>query len=184
MVRNVCASGFCTKMSPARGAAPCGRNASAPVRRSLSSSRAQSNATRAPTGQPSSAKRMAGCSTWSSPIVPCAPSSASHAETAPGMVTVCGEVFSSASMPRSSNQSMLAAAQARPEPFNATTLSVPPGAYRQKQSPPMPVDCGSITPSTAMAATAASSALPPSRSTSKATSVAAGTAVAAMPWVE
>ena len=61
-------------------------------------------------------------------MVPCAPSSLSQAETAPGMVTVWGEVFSSASMPRASNQSMLAAAQARPEPFSATMRSLPPGA--------------------------------------------------------
>ena len=100
------------------------------------------------------------------------------------MVTVCGEVLLSSVMPRSSNQSMLAAAAARPEPFSATTSSVPAGAYRQKQSPPMPVDCGSITPSTAQAATAASIALPPARSTSSAVSVAAGIAVAAMPCVE
>src|SRR5664279_3536091 len=51
----------------------------------------------------------------------------------------------------------------------------------QKQSPPMPVLCGSITPSTAVAATAASTALPPARSTSMAVSVANGCEVAAMP---
>ena len=47
----------------------------------------------------------------------------------------------------------------------------------------MPVDCGSITHNTAAAATAASSALPPLRSTSSAVSVAAGMDVAAMPWL-
>jgi hypothetical protein len=47
----------------------------------------------------------------------------------------------------------------------------------------MPVECGSITPSTATAATAASTALPPARSTSMAASVAAGIEVAAMPLV-
>src|SRR5471032_3181113 len=51
----------------------------------------------------------------------------------------------------------------------------------QKQSPPMPVLCGSTTPSTAVAATAASTALPPARSTSMAVSVASGWEVAAMP---
>src|SRR5664279_2299221 len=51
----------------------------------------------------------------------------------------------------------------------------------QKQSPPMPVLCGSMTPSTAVAATAASTALPPARSTSMAVSVASGWEVAAMP---
>ena len=115
--------------------------------------------------------------------MPCAASSVSHADTAPGTVTVCGEVFSSALMPRPSNQSIVAAAGARPEPLSAITRPSPAGAYKQKQSPPMPVDCGSITPSTATAATAASSALPPARSTSSAVSVAAGMLVAAMPWV-
>ena len=71
------------------------------------------------------------------------------------MVTLCADVFSSAEMPACSYQSMVAAAGARPEPFSAITFPVPAGAYKQKQSPPMPVDCGSITQSTAQAATAA-----------------------------
>src|ERR1051325_5148855 len=45
----------------------------------------------------------------------------------------------------------------------------------------MPVICGSITQSTATAVTAASTALPPERSTSIAASVANGCEVAAMP---
>ena len=117
-------------------------------------------------------------------MVPCAASNVSQADTAPGMVTACGDVLSSASMPRLSKKSIVAAAGALPEPLSAITLSVPPGAYRQKQSPPIPVACGSITPSTATAATAASSAFPPPRKTSSAVSVANGTAVAAMPCVE
>ena len=110
-------------------------------------------------------------------------SNVSHASTAPGTVTEWAEVLSSARIWRLSNQSMFAAAGARPEPFSACTLPVPAGAYRQKQSPPMPVDCGSITQSTATAATAASNALPPARSTSSAVKVAAGIDVAAIPWV-
>src|ERR1700734_2885747 len=42
----------------------------------------------------------------------------------------------------------------------------------------MPVDCGSITPSSAQAATAASAAVPPERSTSIAVSAASGCDVA------
>ena len=42
-------------------------------------------------------------------------------------------------------------------------LPSPRGWISAKQSPPMPVDCGSITPSTAEPATAASTAVPPSR---------------------
>jgi len=53
-----------------------------------------------------------------------------------------------------------------------TTIVAPhrlPGCeIMQKQSPPMPVLCGSTTPSTAVAATAASTALPPARSVSMA----------------
>src|SRR3954470_21833387 len=45
----------------------------------------------------------------------------------------------------------------------------------------MPVMCGSITQSTAIAVTAASTALPPRRMTSMAASVASGCEVAAMP---
>ena len=44
----------------------------------------------------------------------------------------------------------------------------------------MPVDWGSITPRTAVAAMAASSALPPARRISTAVSVASGTEVAAI----
>ena len=50
-----------------------------------------------------------------------------------------------------------------------------------KQSPPMPVMCGSTTQSVAQAATAASAALPPARNMSIAASVASGWEVAAMP---
>ena len=71
------------------------------------------------TGQPSSAKRMAGCSNSSRPLRPCAFSSVSHALTAPGTVTEWAEVFSSARIWRLSYQSILAAAGARPDPFSA-----------------------------------------------------------------
>ncbi len=96
-------------------------------------------------------------------------------------MTLCGEVVSIAAMPCCSYQSIVAAAGAWPEPFSAITPGWPDFLYRQKQSPPMPVDCGSITHCTAIAAIAASSALPPARSTSSAASVAAGIEVAAMP---
>ena len=54
----------------------------------------------------------------------------------------------------------------------------PLGWISAKQSPPMPVDCGSITPSSAQAATAASAAVPPDFSTSIAVSAASGCDVA------
>jgi hypothetical protein len=49
------------------------------------------------------------------------------------------------------------------------------------KSPPMPEPVGSLTPSTAFAAIAASTALPPARSVSSAAKVASGWLVAAMP---
>jgi len=51
----------------------------------------------------------------------------------------------------------------------------------QKQSPPMPVICGSTTHRTATAVTAASAALPPARNASMAARLASGCEVAAMP---
>ncbi len=106
MARSVCASGALTKRSPGFGAEPPGRNACAPFLRSLSSVRCQSHDTLSCTGQPSAAKRMAGCSSSSRPLVPCAASRVSQALTAPGMVTACGLVFSMAVMPWLSNQSI------------------------------------------------------------------------------
>src|SRR5438105_13958519 len=50
-----------------------------------------------------------------------------------------------------------------------------------KQSPPIPVLCGSTTHCMATAAIAASAALPPERNTSRAPKVAIGCEVAAMP---
>src|SRR4029079_5938006 len=57
-------------------------------------------------------------------------------------------------------------------------LPSPFGWISAKQSPPMPVDCGSITPSNAQAATAAHPAVLPARITSVATSAASGCEVA------
>src|SRR3984885_12530516 len=57
-------------------------------------------------------------------------------------------------------------------------LPSPFGWISAKQSPPIPVDCGSITPSSAHAATAASAAVPPARMTSIAVSAASGCEVA------
>src|SRR3954468_19386349 len=62
-------------------------------------------------------------------------------------------------------------------------LPSPRGWISAKQSPPMPVDCGSITPRMAKPATAASTAVPPSRSTSIAASDACGCEVATIALV-
>ena len=76
-----------------------------------------------------------------------------------------------------------AAGGAQPDPLRAMTSPSPRRISSAKQSPPMPVCVGSITPRSAMAATAASMALPPLRSTSSAASVAEGCDVAAIPRV-
>src|SRR5208282_6532423 len=77
--------------------------------------------------------------------------------------------------------STVALAGARPEPFSARG-NVPLREYKTKQSPPMPVLCGSTTHCTATAAIAASAALPPERNTSRAVNVALGCEVAAIPF--
>ena len=100
-----------------------------------------------------------------------------HAATAPGTVTACGESGSIAT-PFSRYHAASAAAGLRPEPSIATGTEAPLGAYSAKQSPPMPVISGSTTHCTATAAIAASTALPPARRVSIATSVEAGCEVA------
>jgi len=55
-------------------------------------------------------------------------SKASQARTAPGIVTAWALIGSSAVMPCASNQSIVAAAGALPEPFSAITSSEPAGA--------------------------------------------------------
>src|SRR5438477_3154803 len=59
-------------------------------------------------------------------------------------------------------------------------LPSPLGWISAKQSPPIPVDCGSITARIALAATAASAAVPPDLRTSTAVSAASGCDVATM----
>src|ERR1700684_3272299 len=58
------------------------------------------------------------------------------------------------------------------------------GCISAKQSPPITVDCGSITASRAEAAIAASAAVPPVRSTSMSVSAASGWDVATMAFWE
>src|ERR1700722_3423427 len=108
-----------------------------------------------------------------------------QASTEPGMLTACAEVSGIECRLCSRYHSGVAAIGARPEPLYATILPSPLGWISAKQSPPMPVDCGSITPSRAHAATAASAAVPPDFSTSIAASAARGCDVATIafwPW--
>ena len=118
--------------------------------------RAGSHATLSCTGQPSAAKQMAGWSSSSRPFRPCAASSVSRRSPLPAPSRFAPRYCQAQRTVAVGPRSIVAAAGARPEAINAITLPIPPGAYRQKQSPPIPVDCGSITHSTAQAATAAS----------------------------
>jgi hypothetical protein len=83
--------GFWRNTSPICGTLLLGRKCSAPLARRRFSLISQSWWTRGCTGQPCSAKPIAGCSNSSRPLVPWAASSVDQAETAPGMVTLCGE---------------------------------------------------------------------------------------------
>src|SRR5215467_4943691 len=103
-----------------------------------------------------------------------------HDATAPGTVTASALSEGIDVIPRPAYRLRLAAAGAQPEPLSAMISPSPRRIWRTKQSPPMPVCVASTTPSSAMAATAASIALPPRRSTSSAVSVASGCDVAAM----
>ena len=74
------------------------------------------------------------------------------------------------------NMSGRAARGARPLP--SMTVSRPSGRRMTiAATPPIPLSAGSATPMTNAAVTAASTALPPSRSTSSAASVASGRSV-------
>src|SRR3954463_10843033 len=61
-------------------------------------------------------------------------------------------------------------------------LPLPRGCTKAKQSPPIPVDCGSITPRRAQAATAASARGAPDCMPSMAVGAASGCDVATMPF--
>ena len=78
-------------------------------------------------------------------------------------------------------RSIVAAAGERPLAFKPTSFLVLESQTIAKRSPPRPHDIGSTTPSTALAAMAASTALPPCCKTRMAVAVASGWLVAAMP---
>src|SRR5215207_8377707 len=79
-------------------------------------------------------------------------------------------------------RSNVSAAGAAPEPLKPTTVwwvaAEPGSATSTNASPPMPLECGCKTPSTASAAIAASIAEPPSPSAQSAASTASGFDVA------
>src|SRR5204862_6946492 len=75
------------------------------------------------------------------------------------------------------------AAGAVSRPSRVTTRCVAAWKYTKKPPPPIPAEYGSVTPRVAAAATAASTALPPARSTSIADRLASASTVATAPPV-
>mmetsp|Transcript_2766 Transcript_2766/g.6482 ORF Transcript_2766/g.6482 Transcript_2766/m.6482 type:complete len:106 (+) Transcript_2766:1459-1776(+) len=69
-----------------------------------------------------------------------------------------------------------------PDPFKACTFFEEASKNSKKQSPPSPVEQGSVTLSAAAIAIAASTALPPSLNTWRPTELASGCELATMPW--
>src|SRR5207244_3322281 len=66
-------------------------------------------------------------------------------------------------------------------PLSAVTFFDLPSKYSAKQSPPIPVEAGSVTFRTAAVATAASAAFPPSRKIASPACAAGGLLVATIP---
>ena len=127
------------------------------------------------TANPRSAMSIASASTASRPRRPWRSASAAQPATAPGAVMLSGP-RSGIALPMASGS---AAAGARP--LALRPVSSPSRQTSAKQSPPMPVDIGSTTQSTAAAASAASTALPPRSSARSPACVASGWLVATIP---
>ena len=123
---------------------------------------------------------MAGCSASASVIVPWRASSSDHPSTAPGTVTDRAPLDGMRAWPARTSASHDAARPVGPLAFSP--CSRPSGSHTiANRSPPMPVIVGSTTARTAAAVTAASTALPPRRSTSRPADEASGWLVAIMP---
>ena len=110
-------------------------------------------------------------------MVPCSASAVSSSATAPGGVTEAPPRAGTASWPDCRSPSVVNSNGTAPEPSRAAGAPVP-SCTNMNPSPPTPQDWGSTTYSTKQAVTAASTALPPSESTSTAAPVARGSEVA------
>ena len=136
--------------------------------------------------KPLSARSIAG---WnrsahgSRPSRRCASSSTRSTPGTPTDRPLSAASRKSTGLPSSSrNRSGRAFFGAVSRPSSALSLRVTPSQCSRNAPPPMPEDCGSTRPSTAWAAMAASTALPPWRRMASAASDAAGSAVATMKW--
>ncbi len=159
--------------SPTRGGGPSSGGAAAAAQDVLVSSAPspQAAAVRAPTAKPRSAASTASARQASSPRRPWRAASSAQPATAPGTVTERG--------PRSST-GWTGVAPAGAGPAASRPLSSPSRQTSANASPPTPVDIGSVTHSTAAAASAASAALPPRSSARSPARVASGWLVATM----
>ncbi len=98
-------------------------------------------------------------------VVPKRLSASSHPITAPGTETERIPVPGTVLSPFSEKKAGVARLPARPDPLSATTFPVFAMRMRRKLSPPTPFMCGRTTARTPAIAIAASTALPPCRST-------------------
>src|SRR5258708_7327628 len=134
-------------------------------------------------GKPSSAYLMLGASSRSGGGVPKGLRSSSQPPTQPGTDQLSGPDSGMSLSRRSANSSRVALYGERPLALRAYSFFVLASQTRAYRSPPTPQDIGSIRPRAALAAMAASTALPPCFRTSRPTSAASGWLVATMPCV-
>src|SRR6185369_12206551 len=173
------------KVSPGKGALPFGRytredSGSAEM---ISAVRCHVCAVTSATGKPSVAHSIAEARASPRVRVPYRVRQLNSPSNAPGTVTLRGPLIGTAFTPPDRNLSADADAGERPLPFSATNFCSRAMYIIAKQSPPRPVDIGSVTVSTAVAATAASIAFPPRLRTLIAVSTARGWLEAAIAFL-
>ena len=140
---------------------------------------------RAPTSvglaaNPPAASRRAGSSTSLSSSRPKRSCSATQPSTQPGTVTARTSPCSGIpgiSSPAARSRSASAPAPARPDALSTAGTSSPGTCTSANRSPPGPQCCGHVTARTALAAIAASAALPPARSIATPAAVATWSAL-------
>lgn len=126
------------------------------------------------TGNPSSARRMAGASTSPNVLVPYLVRSAFQPASAPGTVTARAPVLGAVVSPAATKPATSTFDPDLPEASRPTRRFSLADQRMANMSPPMPVMWGSVTLSTAAAATTASIALPPCSRMASAAVVASG----------
>ena len=126
---------------------------------------------------------MAGASRSPKSREPYRPCNSNQPSTAPGVETGSGPSEGIESRESLRNTSRFSDRGARPLAFRPTGASLSGSQIIANRSPPMPQPVGSVSPSTAFAAIAASTALPPDRSMSSPAWVANTWLVATIPRV-